>query len=630
MAICPNCQHDVQDGARYCSFCRSSLISPTSGADPYVGQTIHGGYFIEAKIGAGGMGTVYKGVQNRLDRPVAIKILRAALLSDPTLVQRFVREARAASQLHHPNVITVTDFGQLEGGTLFMVMEYVRGRDLLRLIREAYPLGERRVVHIGAQILAALAEAHELGIIHRDLKPENVMVESRRDDPDFVKVLDFGIAKIREPGDGSGALTTPGYVCGTPDYMSPEQAALAELDERSDLYSVGVVLYHMLARKVPFAGRSASDVLRMHMTEPPPPFSLRERDVIRVSPALEELVMRALAKKPQDRFVSALEMRDALLSCELDPELAGGYPTGSRTLVLASTPVPKPRTPPPSAPHHTPGSTSAVASDSRGVAPFRPDVPAEPATDTVHDAENSPLLPVPPATPREGIPATPHGGNPPGPPDAIPSTPRDTTLGGPNHALVMPKRRRIAWVAGATSALVVGGMAVYFGIPRPPPPPHPTGPTASQLPTVLKEPQQVSGDTAGEQAMSEGSQDEEAPSPNTGVSSRDAGEATPIVVPPSKPQSPRQKRVLVLERTDILGGLATPTTSSGQGVLAVTTAVIGKVYLDNQYVGEAPLELRLAAGKYDVRIENRSFGRDRARIDVLPGKRAVWRADPRM
>jgi serine/threonine-protein kinase len=294
------------------------VATPSSGhpPDPFLGQTLKGVYFIQQKIGDGGMGLVYKAVHLELDAPFAVKIIRGALLSDPGVVGRFQREARAASRLHHPNVVAVTDFGQTEDGLLFMVMEHVPGKSLARVIADESPLSERRVVFIGAQVLSALAEAHANQILHRDLKPENVMVETRRDTSDSIKVLDFGIAKVLMTGTSASTLTQAGLVVGTPGYMSPEQLAGDDLDPRSDLYAVGVVLYEMLTGKLPYAPRTPIQMARVQATEPPlPPSSKRSRPVSR---ELEALVMRALAPLRENRPQSADEMREQLLRCPVE------------------------------------------------------------------------------------------------------------------------------------------------------------------------------------------------------------------------------------------------------------------------------------------------------------------------
>jgi serine/threonine protein kinase len=330
MPTCAKCHRDVVAGSLFCGACGAPIVpEPGEAPDPYIGQTVKDTYFIQRRVGGGGMGDVYKAVHMTLDKPVALKLLKKSLLADPALVERFYREARSASKLQHPNVINVTDFGQTEDGTLFMVMEYLAGKDLARVIAEERPLSERRIVHLGAQVLAALAEAHAAGILHRDMKPENVMIESRRDEPDSVKVLDFGIAKIqRAEGDddtGQPALTKAGLVCGTPGYMSPEQWGGAALDARSDLYAVGVLLYAMLTGKLPIEASTPMELVRKQLTEPPQPPSARRPGGV-VSEDLERLVMRALSPDPASRPASAEEMRSELLACALlaDPEPVGG------------------------------------------------------------------------------------------------------------------------------------------------------------------------------------------------------------------------------------------------------------------------------------------------------------------
>ncbi|HET9450446.1 MAG TPA: serine/threonine-protein kinase, partial [Aggregicoccus sp.] len=258
------------------------------------------------------MGKVYRARQFALDKPVVLKVLRQSLLSDERTVARFQREARAASRLNHPNSINVLDFGQAEDGAFFIAMEYVAGKDLHQVLCSEWPLPEPRVVHLVAQVLSALGDAHLAGVIHRDLKPENIMVEQRRNAPDFVKVLDFGIAKIQDGGDSEGpALTRAGFVCGTPEYMSPEQARGAPLDARSDLYAVGVILYQLVCGRLPFDSDSAVGFATKHLTELPLPPSQR-RPGVRVSAGLEALILRALAKEPDQRPASAEAFREEL------------------------------------------------------------------------------------------------------------------------------------------------------------------------------------------------------------------------------------------------------------------------------------------------------------------------------
>ncbi len=286
-------------------------------SDEYVGKVVgKGKYRIEEMIGEGGMGKVYRAKQIALDKPVVLKLLRQALLGDERTVKRFQQEAKAASRLNHPNSISVLDFGTAEDGALFIAMEFVAGKDLHHILTKEWPLPEGRVVRIISQVLSALSDAHGAGVVHRDLKPENIMVEQRRGEPDFVKVLDFGIAKILDSRNDEGpALTRAGFVCGTPEYMSPEQARGGALDHRSDLYAVGVILYQLTTGLLPFESDSAVGFATKHLTEEPPPPSRRRPDA-RLSQGMERLIMKALLKDPNDRPQNAEEFRVELLAVD--------------------------------------------------------------------------------------------------------------------------------------------------------------------------------------------------------------------------------------------------------------------------------------------------------------------------
>jgi serine/threonine protein kinase len=277
-----------------------------------LGRLVGQKFRIERLIGAGAMGRVYLAEQTNLGKQVALKVLHANMAGDSTLAKRFYREAKSASMLSHPNILQIIDFGDDEG-TLFIAMELLTGRDLYRAIKEQFPFSLERIGHIGGQILGALDEAHVKGVVHRDLKPENVMLLDVRGESDFVKVCDFGIAKIASERDGEGsAITMAGMVCGTPEYMSPEQARGDSLDGRSDLYAAAVILYQMVAGDVPFRAESALGVITKHLTEEPRPPSQRRSNVT-VPPALEAVIMRGLRKVKDERFASAFEMKSALL-----------------------------------------------------------------------------------------------------------------------------------------------------------------------------------------------------------------------------------------------------------------------------------------------------------------------------
>ncbi len=294
-------------------------------AESLVGTTIAGKYFVHQLLARGGMGDVYKATLLGADRPVALKLLAKASLSDPALARRFEREAAAASRLRHPNSIEVVDFGTASDSSLYLAMEFVPGRTLAQVIAAEAPLPAARAVHVLAQVLAALADAHANGVIHRDLKPANVMIDPLRDPSGFVKVLDFGIATLAD-SDGDPRLTGRDVVYGTPAYMSPEQIRGDPLDARSDLYSAGVMLFEMLSGVLPFEAPTPMGIAAKHLADPAPRLS-EWRPAVAVPPALEALVTRALEKDPALRPASAEAMRaDLVASLAALPEPARAPP----------------------------------------------------------------------------------------------------------------------------------------------------------------------------------------------------------------------------------------------------------------------------------------------------------------
>lgn len=324
MRSCPQCAHSCDETHRFCPACGfpiAETAAPATTDDPLIRRTLPGGYTILELVGVGGMGRVYRAEQKALGRTVAVKVIHPHLLHDESASVRFITEARAASALNHPNSVGVIDFGKTEDGLLYLVMEYLRGRDLARIAYEEGPLPFRRIISVLRQVLAALAEAHHLGIIHRDLKPENIILERLRSGTDFVKVVDFGLAKMRE-GTRARTITSPGIVCGTPDYMAPEQGRGDPIDARSDLYAVGVILFQLLTGRLPFEADSPTQVVLMHLTIPAP-------DPRQVAPEREiplpivEVTLKALSKEPNDRYADADELSEALEIAQLEIDSPG-------------------------------------------------------------------------------------------------------------------------------------------------------------------------------------------------------------------------------------------------------------------------------------------------------------------
>jgi serine/threonine protein kinase len=270
--------------------------------DKLVGQVFADKYKILQKIGEGGMGSVYIATQEPIDRKVAIKVLLGKLADDEIAVKRFEQEAKAISKMQHPNTVTIYDFGKTETDgeeRFYIVMEYLKGKTLTQVLRKDGQLAAGRAARIIRQVCASLSDAHGAGIIHRDLKPDNIFLTEVGEDKDWVKVLDFGVAKLAD-AEGAGTLTQTGMIFGTPKYMSPEQAEGRPIDYRADIYALGVVLYELLVGRPPFVADTPVGLLLKHISEPPPPFK-KIRPDLTVDPRMEGIVMRALDKIPDRR-----------------------------------------------------------------------------------------------------------------------------------------------------------------------------------------------------------------------------------------------------------------------------------------------------------------------------------------
>jgi serine/threonine-protein kinase len=331
--------------------------------DPFIGRDILDGQFqILQKVGSGGMGAVYKALQPAMNRMVGVKILHPKLTNRKDLASRFRREARAMSHLTHPNTVKVFLYGELTDGSLYIVMEFLEGKNLNQTVRSEGPFPVERALPILIQACGALEEAHQQGIVHRDLKPENIFLCQQAGIKDFPKVLDFGLAKVteREMRPGSVILTQEGMVFGTPEFMSPEQAQGKVLTAASDIYSLAVILYEVLTGKLPFDARTAMEYIQAHVTVPPIPLEQRYPEG-RFPPLLWTVLERAMRKRPEERFATAADFATAMQAVlsgatELPASLGTGAP----------------------APHIASGATSGPAPPMASQPPYREQVSTRP------------------------------------------------------------------------------------------------------------------------------------------------------------------------------------------------------------------------------------------------------------
>ena len=346
-------------------------------ADKLIGQVLASRYEIQQKLGEGAMGAVYRARHVKVGRPFAVKVLHPRLLVDAKVALRFEREAELAGRLRHPNVVGVVDIGEVDG-TRYMVMDFAEGPDLAQLLVEA-PMPGERIIHIVRQMLEGLYHAHERGLIHRDFKPENVIIERDTHGAEVPRIVDFGIAILRDAGEGvdwQGRLTTNGLVLGTPHYMAPEQAVADPIDHRIDLFALGIVIYEMLSGRLPFDG-SGAEVARANLLIDPPAIAARV-PYLEVDPLLEAFSRRLMAKKRDARPPTAKAARELLDLIERDRRAASealGVPMRERA--AATQPVMPSVTPsvtPPVTPSVTPSVTppvTAVASGAPGGADDR-------------------------------------------------------------------------------------------------------------------------------------------------------------------------------------------------------------------------------------------------------------------
>ena len=315
--VCPTCQGSFDDH-EFCPDDGARLFLLGFDDDDRIGEVLDGKLTLTELIGAGALGTVYKAVQHRLGREVAVKLLHRDYAGNPDMARRFLREARLLSRVSHPNIMTIYEFGQTPDRGLYLVMELLRGETLSDL-RLRSDLTDEQIVEMAGQICDGLSHAHAAGLVHRDIKPENIFLAvGPVPDQPVVKVLDFGLAKT---GGDEVSVTKTGVVCGTPVYVSPEQAQAAPVDRRSDIYSLGIVLYELLCGEVPFEHSVPIKVLMAHLRDEPAP--LRGRNPDRpVSAALEAAVLKALRKRPDERYSTVMELKAALEAALKTPDAA--------------------------------------------------------------------------------------------------------------------------------------------------------------------------------------------------------------------------------------------------------------------------------------------------------------------
>jgi serine/threonine-protein kinase len=464
---CPHCQAPVVADARFCPACGKATSPtesgsgwpPASGApDNLSGREIAGRYRINKKLGEGGMGAVYRGEQISLKRSVAVKLLRPELSQNQMILQRFNAEAQAVAKLSHPNTVNIYDFGQDSDGTLFIAMEYIEGKSLREAIQQEGPFSVTRALAIALQVAAALSDAHAQGIVHRDLKPDNVMLQARGKQKDVVRVLDFGIAKLRDENRSTqAAMTQQGDMLGTPQYMAPEQIKGEAIDGRTDVYALGCMIYEMVTARLPFEGTTIMAMLSKHLVEDPIPPTQR-RPELNLPPALDQLILQAMQKEPKDRAANMEAFADQMgaLLGQLPPDPNSMNRSGALSMqqgAVAGVPTPppsafRPMTPPP------PGPASAAFTPAT---PF-PAAPAPGFPPPMGPPPGVPYAPAPASQPAPAYSPPPIAATQPVAPAFVPPPPPVA----PTAIVSRPKSKAPIYALVGLLAVGGGGAGIYF------------------------------------------------------------------------------------------------------------------------------------------------------------------------
>jgi len=557
--LCPTCGNQWPDEQKFCPNDGSAL--KTAGGRDLVGSVIAGNYHIEKKLGEGGMGTVYLGQHVKMGRKSAIKVMTQSMAHDPDAIARFNREATNAARINHPNVCAIYDFGETPDGLIYLAMEFIEGESLSDLMEREGVLPPQRAAGIFQQAADALQAAHDLGIVHRDLKPDNIMITRGKGGADVVKVVDFGIAKA-VGGEEGQKVTKTGLVVGTPEYMSPEQLAGDQLDGRSDIYSLALVLYRMLTGTLPFQADSAQEVMIKRLTDEPMPLNAAAPGMA-FPDQLQVVMDRALQRMPSERYGSAAELaREVVRAVMGMGQRVSVVDTEGATQIISATPA---------------GATVAATRVAGGAAP------------TVKG-------------PRARTPDTP----------AVAAAP----------AVPAPKKKPVMAIAATVAVLAVGGgaAALIMNQGRSTAPSSVTGDTAQEGRAAQPSPQPAGGASQPQQGRTLSQRGQTS---GTQTRTTQPGETTLTRIEPSPAE--RGIAVSVVDATERLNALMDRFTEQTPTAIAAAAKDTALAYYNAAAVSQkdrayAAYILSNAEGALDNKVEALRWAR--ISVDLEPGNRA--------